>query len=262
MSHVAPERDALLLETQRATQTQRRRMTEMRAREHVGAAGWAQSSALEGILKLGREGLATTDSLRQVVNLTTEQLRQLSMASLSQTRAEHQKALQDIVSSGEEQLTASQALEEMLCQALEDICDTPLEQVNVHQLEQIRARVQQQMSALNVIIDTAKAQAETLEQVSALEKVNLTHQERLNAIDLLSAEEQVSTLGDVGEKIVEDITQIDEAHPQQLEALKQIGHAVVEGMPETGAAAAAQADTLEQLAQAAKAQASKLRQEK
>ena len=44
-----------------ASLKQRRRVAEARAREHVGAAGWAQTSALDAIIRAGREGLAATD---------------------------------------------------------------------------------------------------------------------------------------------------------------------------------------------------------
>lgn len=253
------KRDALLSEARRATESQRRRVSEARAREHVGAAGWAQSSALEGILKLGREGLVVTDSLRQVVKLTTEQLRDLSLGALTEQREHHLKALEEIVESGKEQLTASQALEEMLCQALEDVYSLPLEDVNVRQLEVVHNRIQQQISALNAIIEAAKVQASTLEQVSALEVVSAAHHQRISEIEQLSAEDEVTALGQAGENIVGRIAELDKA-PQQLDSLQQIGEAVVDKIPDTGAHPETQAETLEQLAETAQAKADELRE--
>lgn len=256
-----PDRNSLLSSARDATLAQRRRLSEVRAREHVGAAGWAQTTALEALLRAGREGLAATDALRQVVRLTTEQLRALPLVSVGEQGEDHLKALQDIVHSGEQQLTAAQALEGLVCQALDDVTRVATDELNVTRLKYIHQRLQEQVVALNTIVDSARVQAQTLEQVTELEQVSADHQNRVNDLRLFSAQEEISVLGEAGEDIVNRIAEIDEAHPQQLDALKQIGEAVVEKLPETGAHPQQQAETLEQLAQAAQEKADELRKE-
>lgn len=172
------KRDALLSEAQQATSSQRRRVSEFKAREHVGAAGWQQTAALESILRTGREGLAVTDALRQVVRLTTEQIRTLSLSEMRE-QGEHVRALHEVVRNGEEQITAAQALEEVLCQALDDVARTPLDDVNVSRLKQIHQRVQEQVAALG---DTGQRVVERIaerdeahpDQLSALQKIGET----------------------------------------------------------------------------------------
>ena len=253
------KRDALLSETRRATSSQRRRVFEFKAREHVGAAGWQQTAALESILRAGREGLAATDALRQVVRLTTEQIRTLSLSEMKE-QEEHVRALHEVVRNGEEQMTAAQALEEVLCQALDDVARTPLDDVSVSRLKQIHRRVQEQVAALNTIVESAQVQAQTLEQASRLDEISAEYQQRVNDIRQFSAAEEVEALGDTGQRIVERIAEIDEAHPDQLSALQKIGETLVESVPETGADATAQAQTLDNLAKTAQAKAQSLRE--
>jgi len=93
------------------TVEQQRRLNEARAREHVGAAGWLQSSLLEEIIRVGREQFASTDALRQVVRVTTESLRQLPISAGQESRDGQQRALEGIVASGSEQITAAHELE-------------------------------------------------------------------------------------------------------------------------------------------------------
>lgn len=255
------KRDALLSETRRATSSQRRRVSEFKAREHVGAAGWQQTAALESILRAGREGLAATDALRQVVRLTTEQIRTLSLSEMKE-QEEHVRALHEVVRNGEEQITAAQALEEVLCQALDDVARTPVDDVSVSRLKQIHRRVQEQVAALNTIVESAQVQARTLEQASRLEEISAEHQQRVNDIRQFSAEEEVQALGDTGQRIVERIAEIDEAHPDQLSALQKIGETLVESVPQTGADPAAQVETLHGLAEIAQAKAQELRGER
>lgn len=250
----------LLSEAKQATSSQRRRLAEVRAREHVGAAGWAQTSVLDSILKAGREGLNATDSLRQVVRLTTDHIRALPITAMSEQGREHALALQDIVKSGEEQLTAAQVLDELICEALDEVAATPLDEVSVARLKRIQGHVQQQVDALHTIINSAKAQANTIEQATALEKISAEHQQRVIAMQQLSAEEEIETLSVAGQEIVSRITELDEAQEQQLEALQQIGEAIVEKMPDTAAHPEDQAETLEKIAEAALAKAEELRE--
>lgn len=260
VSESAEKRDALLADVQQATSEQRRRVAEVRAREHVGAAGWAQTSTLEQIIRAGREGLAATDTLRQVVRLTTEQVRTLPFAARPQEREDHARALSDLVQSGEAQVTAAEALDELVRQALDQVAQTPVGEVNVQTLRRIHERVQEQMQALNTIIKSARAQADTLEQVARLERVSAEHHSRVDAIRQLSAEEEVQSLAGAGEDIVERVAELDEVGVKQLGALARIGEAVVDRVPETGAPVSQQVQTLDDLARKVQETAKELRE--
>lgn len=257
-----PQRDALLADLKHSTSAQRRRVAEVRAREHVGAAGWAQSSTLEDIVRTGRQGLAATEALRQVVHLTTEQLRTLPLGAPGEQRDDHTQALHSIVRRGQEQITAAQALDELLCQALDDVSHTPLHELNVQRLRLVHERVREQVAALNTIIDSARAQADTLEQLGALERVSAEHQQRVQNLRQLGSEEEAQALGEAGEQIVTRLASLEDAAPQQLGALKRIGEAVVEQLPETSTDVLTQAEALEDLARAAHEKSETLRRSK
>ena len=248
-----------MADAQAATVAQRRRVAEVRAREHVGAAGWSQTRTLEAILQAGREGLIATDTLRQVISLTTEQMRLLPLGASGDEREEHAQALRQIILSGESQLTGAQALDLLVTEALCEITRTPVQDVSVGGLRRVQERLREQVSALHTIIASAQAQAQTLEEVGALERLSAEHQEKIRALRELSAQEEAQALGDAGEQIVERISQLDDAPPQQLGALTRIGEAVMDKMEETGASAADQAQALERLAQAMQEKAEEVR---
>ncbi|CAM3641800.1 hypothetical protein DEFR109230_06535 [Deinococcus frigens] len=242
-----------------AAHSQHRRVSEVRAREHVGAAGWAQSSTLEDIIRTGQQGLAATDALRQVIHLTTEQIRTLPLGASPHERGGQTQALLDIVENGEQQITAAQALDQLVCLALEDVARTPVDELNVAQLRLIHGRVNDQLAALKNIIGAARAQAQTLEQANHLEQVLNEHQHRVDEIQRFSAAHEADALADAGESIVARISELDEAAPEQVDALVQIGEAVVEKMGETGASEQEQAEALEELADEMKEKADELR---
>ncbi|EYB66836.1 hypothetical protein DEIPH_ctg066orf0019 [Deinococcus phoenicis] len=251
----------MLAGARQAVSQQRRRLAEVRAREHVGAAGWAQTSTLENILRAGREGLAATDTLRQLVRLTTEQVRSLPLAGPQEERDGHVRALTDIVQRGEGQITAAEALDDLICQALEDVTRTPVADVNVQTLRRIHERVQEQVEALNTIIGSARAQAGTLEEVTRLAQLSAEHQDRVNALRQFSAEEELQALTAAGEGIVERIAELDEAAPRQLDALTHIGEIVGQKVTDTAASVPEQAQALDDLARTLQQKAEELRGE-
>lgn len=259
MESSSTQRDSLLADLRESGAAQRRRLSEIRAREHVGAAGWAQNATLESIIRLGREGLTATKALREVVTLTTEQLRALPLVAIGEHSTEHLSALQDVVARGNEQIVAAHALDQLIFEALDEVSVTPLDEMSVNRLKNIRERVQAQAGALSVLTEAAQAQADTLEQVAELEKVSADHQQRVNDLRQFSAGETVDALGEAGETIVKQIADLDDAASKQLGALRNIGEALVTHVPETAATPQAQADTLDELAQAAQARADELR---
>lgn len=254
------KRDALLANAQQAVSEHRRRVAEARAREHVGAAGWAQTSTLEAIIRAGREGSAATEALRQVVSLTTEQVRSLPLGAPGEEREAHAHVLSEIVQSGEEQIGAAEALDELVRRALGEVTRTPVDEVSVQTLRRIHGRLQTQVGALETIIESARAQANTLEQIARLDRVSAEHQERVEAIRQLGAQEEVQALGDMGEEVVERIAELDQANSHQLEALERIGEAVVEQVTQTGTTPTEQARALEDLARAVEDKAEEVRE--
>ena len=252
------EVNSALRELSERSRRQRRKLNEARAREHVGAAGWQQTTLLEEIILAGREQFASTNALRQVVTLSTESLRALPLAA-QKPRDDQQRTLEGIVESGNQQVMAAQELEEVIQQALAEVIDTPLSDVNARQLERILTRVRQQIQALNLMIEAARTQVGTLEQMQALDAVIASYQRRLGELSSLSAEEELDVLGNVGEQVVGRITELDAHGGKQLEKLGSIGEAAVKGVSETSASRDEQLTTLEGIQAEAGREAEKLK---
>lgn len=259
MDHVKESSSSALNDVHEASLRQRRRVSEVRAREHVGAAGWAQTSALEAIIHAGREGLAATDALRQVVHLTTEQLRTLPLNASGVERSEQSQALQNILESSEAQFTAAQALDVLVSEALDAVAHTPVDDLSVARLKAIHGRVREQVETLGTIIQSAQVQARTLDQIGELDRVSAEFHERVGALRHLSEQEQVQALAEEGEQVVERIGALDGAAPQQVEALSRIGEAVAEELTGTAAAPETQVQALEDLADLMEEKAGQIR---
>ncbi len=255
----APDVNSALRELGERSREQQRKLNEARAREHVGAAGWQQTSLLEEIIRAGRSQFASTDALRQVVNLTTQTLRELPLAAGQEPRDDQQRTLEGIVASGNQQVGAAQELEEVIQQALAEVIGTPLSDLNARKLERVLERVRQQIRALNLMIEAARAEVGTLEQLQALDAVSVAYQQRLGELQSLSAEDELEVLGNVGEQVVERITALDAPGSKQLEKLGSIGEAAVKGVSETAASKDEQLNTLEGIQAEAGREAEKLK---
>ena len=255
----APDMNSALRELVERSREQQRKLSEARAREHVGAAGWQQTSLLEEIIRAGRSQFASTDALRQVVELTTQNLRELPLAAGQEPRDDQQRTLEGIVESGNQQVSAAHELEEVIRQALAEVLDTPLSDLNARKLERVLERVREQIRALNLMIEAARAEVGTLEQLQALDAVSTKYQQRLGELNSLSAEEELEMLGTVGEQVVGRITELDAHGGKQLEKLGSIGEAAVKGVAETSASKDEQLHTLEGIQAEAEAEAAKLK---
>ena len=255
----APDMNSALRELVERSREQQRKLSEARAREHVGAAGWQQTSLLEEIIRAGRSQFASTDALRQVVKLTTQNLRELPLAAGQEPRDDQQRTLEGIVESGNQQVSAAHELEEVIRQALAEVLDTPLSDLNARKLERVLERVREQIRALNLMIEAARAEVGTLEQLQALDAVSTKYQQRLGELNSLSAEEELEMLGTVGEQVVGRITELDAHGGKQLEKLGSIGEAAVKGVAETSASKDEQLHTLEGIQAEAEAEAAKLK---
>ncbi|WP_229783743.1 hypothetical protein [Deinococcus sedimenti] len=247
-----------LAQVQEASLAQRRRVSEVRARQHVGAAGWAQTSALNIIIQTGREGLAATDALREVLHLTSTQLRELPISD-EPGRQDHVDALRRILESGEAQFTAAQTLDALVTEALDDVTRTPVTDVSAGQLDRLSRRVRQQVETLNLIIQAARAQANTLEQLGELERVSTEFHGQVAQLHALSAENEAQVLGEAGEHLVHRLGELDNS-PHQLDALSRIGEAVADQLGGTGDAPEDQAEALEDLARQMEQKAAELRE--
>ncbi|NTY01630.1 hypothetical protein [Deinococcus sp. JMULE3] len=247
-----------LAQVQEASLAQRRRVAEVRARQHVGAAGWAQNAALNAIIQAGREGLAATDALRDVLHLTSAQLRDLPLSD-EPGRQEHIGALQRILDSGEAQVSAAQTLDALVTEALDEVTRLPVSDVSAAQLDALRRRVRQQVDTLDLILQAARAQTTTLEQLGELQRVSEAFHGQVAGLQILSASEEAQVLGEAGEQLVHRLGNLEDS-PQQLSALTRIGEAVAEQLADTGDAPAAQADALEDLARHMDGKATELRE--
>ena len=237
---------------------QQRRLSEARAREHVGAAGWAQANLLEDIIRAGRDQFAATDALRQVIQLTSGQLRALPLSAGQEARDDHRRTLQDIVASGQQQVSAAQALEEVIQLALRDVVDTPMQELSAAQLGRIHAHLQEQLSALSLMMEAARSQAGTLDQMQALDEVSAAYQERVDELGTLSAEKELDQLAAVGGQVMSRIAELDEAGEKQLETLEVLGESALRQVSDTGASRSSQLRTLEYLREEAGREAAKL----
>ena len=211
--------DDLLAGAEHAAALQRRRLAEVQAREHVGAAGWAQSSTLEAIIRAGQEGLIATEALRQVVDLTGEQLRTLPLSIDEAQRAERAATLSGVLSSGQGQIQIARHINDLVSEALRDVTTTPLTDISVQRLKEVQRRVLEQVETLHTIILSAHAQAATLEEVHKLDQVIAQHQQKIRDLRMESANTEVEALAHAGEGIVQRLGELDEAAPTQLAAL-------------------------------------------
>lgn len=238
---------------------QTRRLAEARAREHVGAAGWAQTSALESIIRAGQAQFAATAALRDVVQLTTDQLRSLPLASVAAQGSDQDLALKQIVEQGQQQVKSAEALSALIHAALRDVVNTPVQEVSLRQLENIGERVRGQLEALHTMLDSARAQAHTLSQLQALDMVSREHAERVTRLRAEAAGSAVERLGQQGAAIVEAIADLDVVGTRQAEALRGIGTAAVQAVQVTGASRAEQLAALDAVAQTARQQADRIK---
>jgi hypothetical protein len=237
---------------------QARRLSEARAREHVGAAGWAQASVLEQIIRAGQAQIEATDTLRTVVQLSTEQLRALTLEEVRAQAGEQDRTLGQIMAEGTQQVRAAESLSELIQAALDDVVRVPLSEVSVRHLEQIGVRVREQLESLQTLLASARAQAQTLSQLQSLDQVSRDHARRVDQLRSETAAAAAERLGQQGEAIVEAITELDEGRLQQVSALQGIGSAAVEAVNETGASRAEQLAALEAIARTTQEQVQKV----
>ncbi|WP_407541934.1 hypothetical protein Q0M94_20865 (plasmid) [Deinococcus radiomollis] len=132
------------------------------ARQHVGAAGFAQRNVLEQIITAGREQIVYTRALRKVVASTLRQLE----AQEDRVERVPSRTLQQIVSSGQRQIETAQQLKDTIQQTLSNVLDTPLDLVSAQVLAVLSESVRRQARHLELLIQVALNEAASDGQVS------------------------------------------------------------------------------------------------
>lgn len=188
---------------------EQQRRSVISARHHVGAAGFAQSEALELIVSAGREQISVAQSLRQVVLTTHTQLQEV-MAQGDPGAAQAQVArLEQVIRSGQAQIDAAHRLQGAIHDALMDVRGTPLENVSAALLTTLGTVVQRQASALADLIAVALREAASDEQVMTLEQVSADVAERLEATERARTERELVHLDRVHQQTLLRIRQLE-----------------------------------------------------
>lgn len=194
------------------------------ARQHVGAAGFAQSNVLEQIISAGREQIGVIQSLRQVVAATQTQLRTLPPSAEADATQPQVAALQNIVGEGQTQIEAAEDLRRAIQRTLADVRDTPVGEVSARVLKTLGEIVWQQAAALEDLISAAITQASTPEQITNLERVSEETQTRLKNAEHEQVEHELVQLHLRGQQALERIRSLEaggQTHAAQKEQLEQ-----------------------------------------
>ncbi|WP_412027942.1 hypothetical protein [Deinococcus yunweiensis] len=141
-------------------------------RAHVGAAGFAQSEALEAIIRAGREQVTLAHGLREVVMATQGQIRDIAARFDAELAHVQTTALRDIVTSGQAQIQAADDLRRLIQTALEEVRNTPIEDISVTVLTAVGAAVQRQAQGLEALVAMALSEATNAAQITRLERIN------------------------------------------------------------------------------------------
>ncbi|GGM16964.1 hypothetical protein [Deinococcus aerophilus] len=189
---------------------EKQRRSVISARHHVGAAGFAQSEALELIVSAGREQIGVAQALRQVVRTTQSQLRNDVAETDSPAAQAHVARLEQVIASGQAQIDAAHLLQQAIQDALTNVRGTPLENISAGLLTTLGAVVQRQARALEDLITVAISEAANDEQVRALEQVSADVTERLEAAERERTERELVHLDDVHQQALLRIRQLEQ----------------------------------------------------
>jgi len=194
------------------------------ARRHVGAAGFAQRDVLEQIITAGREQLAVTQSLRQVMASTQTQLRATPLTGAEEGAHPHRAALEAILTSGRAQLETASELRRAIQTTLVNVRGTPLEDVSANVLTALSQVVRRQEADLAAIIATALGEASTVEQTARLERVSAEATARAIHTEHERAERELAHLDLLGTQALDRIRSLEahgQAHAEQKAQLEQ-----------------------------------------
>ncbi|THF84379.1 hypothetical protein E7T09_20465 [Deinococcus sp. KSM4-11] len=179
------------------------------ARHHVGAAGFAQAEALEQIISAGREQIALTQSLRQVVITTQTQLRDAADKFDTEQAEFHAGKLQEVVRSGHAQIEAADHLRLAIQSTLTSVRGTPLEDISAGLLTTLGTLVQQQAKSLEHLIVTAISETTNAEQIRKLQLVSADAALRSEAVEHERTERELVNLEHLQTQTLTRIRQLE-----------------------------------------------------
>ncbi|GGL89838.1 hypothetical protein GCM10010840_29860 [Deinococcus aerolatus] len=192
------------------------------ARRHVGAAGFAQSEALEQIVSAGREQITVAQALRRVVATTQTQLQaQLRDGAVTadlQAAQVQVARLEQMIASGQAQIDAAHILQQAIQDALVNVRGTPLENISAGLLTTLGAEVQRQAKALEALIAMAISAAASTEQIMTLEQVSADVAEQSESAEHERTERELAHLDDMHQQTLRRIRQLEregQAHAAQ-----------------------------------------------
>ncbi|GHF53856.1 DNA repair exonuclease SbcCD ATPase subunit [Deinococcus metalli] len=200
------------------------RYSALSARSHVGAAGFAQTQALEAIISAGRDQIALTHALRQVIVTTQAQLRSMAPPAGDANVQEQTAALEGVVRSGQTQIEAADELRRVIQAALNDVRGTPVEDISVTVLTDLGGEVHRQAQALNDLLEAAISEAASPEQVTTLERVGAEASLQMDAVEHRRAERELAHLDDLKNQVLSRIRQLEaggETHAEQKVQLEE-----------------------------------------
>ncbi|WP_027483061.1 hypothetical protein [Deinococcus pimensis] len=194
------------------------------AREHVGAAGFAQRDALERLISAGREQILFTASLREVLTTTLAQLHALPLANLHEAAGPHVTALEHIAQSSRVQLDISNRLRVTIQDALTEVRGTPIEQISAQLLTDLAQLTHQQAADLQALIALALNEASTVGHITTLRQLSDNAKTQLLGEQPQRSERQLHQLDQIGQDVMNRLRVLEEegaAHAEQKAALER-----------------------------------------
>lgn len=226
MTHSIPDAAAgsgAAHDLQQRRTAQQERLNILAARRHVGAAGLAQTEALEELIALGREQIEISAALREVATLTVGEVRDQSLSGLQSASPKHADMLRAVVQSSREQLEQANVLGDLVQDALTQVQRIPPEQVSAAALRQIQAQVRRQVEALEQLLRVAEAHVQTVEQVADLEQVRTGLHDKLEQIERAEAQDKLRAFEQLSEGAVASILSVEHADDRdRARALRQL----------------------------------------
>ncbi|MFC4453545.1 hypothetical protein [Deinococcus sonorensis] len=218
------------------------------ARQHVGAAGFAQRNVLEQLIAAGREQIAYTGTLRQVVAST---LRQLGEERLEGEPGQL-VALQQIVTSGQRQIETARQLTLSIQHTLSNVRSTPLELVSAHLLSLLSESVHHHARNLELLIQAALEEASSSEQVAQLKQVRADMVATVLEIEHDGEERALAQLDLMAQQAVEQVRSLEaegQTHAVQRTQLEQMAVTSQEAIEHLRAKTRLNREELERLGQ-------------
>lgn len=184
----------------------------MAARQHVGAAGIEQITALERVVAVGRGQPSIIRALRHISQTLQGESTGTSAADT-----------EELLATTHEQLRSVQLLGEIVTEALEAVRATPIEFISAAALTKINLGAREQLTSLEELVHEVQHRTTSEPQAHLLEQVDQQVHEALDAIGEQEAHGQVESLELTGQMAVEQIAALDQAPIEhQIAALESV----------------------------------------